>query len=206
MKKLVFLILVFIAGYIVCLNYNILPDKNNNSENTNIINNTLNDLQAKIDTYKQKEQEEKIRKIELQQLQDPEIINTNLANVGKLLVYEGTIQYSDIIREKNWYSNKELTLELLYKFGISIDLQNITVDKFIDETVVLNIPVNKLKIEYLELDSDNKAIDSDKSFLATQFTPEDIEIVLENAKDKTYDNINSNKDIFVNSLDSLKQI
>ena len=69
---------------------------------------------------------------------------------------------------------------------------------------MLNIPVNKLKIEYLELDSDNKAIDSDKSFLATQFTPEDIEIVLENAKDKTYDNINSNKDIFVNSLDSLK--
>ena len=100
MKKLVFLILVFIAGYIVCLNYNILPDKNNNSENTNIINNTLNDLQAKIDTYKQKEQEEKIRKIELQQLQDPEIINTNLANVGKLLVYEGTIQYSDIIRKR----------------------------------------------------------------------------------------------------------
>lgn len=47
MKKLVFLILVFIAGYIVCLNYNILPDKNNNSENTNIINNTLNDLRKR---------------------------------------------------------------------------------------------------------------------------------------------------------------
>jgi len=63
MKKLVFLLVIITGvyiGYNICLKFNTQQD-----ENTNIINNTLNDLQAQIDTYKQKEQEEKNKKIRI---------------------------------------------------------------------------------------------------------------------------------------------
>jgi hypothetical protein len=150
MKKLVFLILVFIAGYIVGLNYNILPDKNNNSENTNIINNTLNDLQAKIDTYEQKWQED--WQTDIVALKD----NSNID--GK--VNGGIFVTSGYIKESLYYYCMENTEQGKHMIKIPADKTYIIETNDIKPSVVkqINKYVDKRQYFWLLVTDEEKYI------------------------------------------------
>jgi len=199
-RKLViaFLLMMFAVGLYISYQ---------NNHKTNTVDSTqdtrLSELQTELDKYKQKEQNDKIRKLELLKLQKPEIILNRLEQVGKLIVYEGTYIYSECVRENNWYSNKDITLELKYNFGIGIDLGKITMDQFIDDKVVLNLPVKDIIVQYIELDNSSKIV-SNKTFLATQYKPEEVKLLLDDAHDKVKESINNNKNIFDAGIGSLK--
>lgn len=199
------ILILFIYGY-----HNYKAQSQQTTPQTQV-NNDLKDLQSEIDTlqaqvdkYKLKERDEQLRQIRLQQLQNPEIITNELNNVNKLIVYEGQITYQDYIKEGNWLANKSLSINLKYNFGIAIDLNTIEI-RFIETIPVLTIPKNELKLEYIELDTENSKIDGKRSFFSDQFIPEDVEGIIENAQKALENKIYNNKDIFDNGMVNLKE-
>jgi hypothetical protein len=192
-KLLIFILFIGIIGYCI-YQYQI---------NTNDIQVTK--LQSQLDKYKQAEQKEEIRKLELLAMQNPEIIQKELVNVGKLIVNEGNYTYQDTIEISKWYGHKELYIDLNYKYGIAIDLNTITIDKFVDKIVYITIPIGEIKLEYIELVNELSKIDGDKSGLVSQFTPQDINIIIENTNDKVRNTIEDNRSIYTDSLISLKE-
>jgi hypothetical protein len=205
MKKLVFIVLLLLVAFLSGIYYQF---KETHSAKTaeQCFNNNIDTLQKELDNYKKKEQEEKIRKIQLQALQNPEIIITKFKEIGKLKVYEGQWQYSDILREKNWYSSKEVDLKLLFNYGIAIDLQTVLQSniKITGENVIIKIPKKEVKLDYIELDTENTTVTSTKTWLASQYKPEDIRMIFNQARNKTREEIGSNKEVFNKSIDSLK--
>jgi hypothetical protein len=191
-KLLIFILFIAIIGYCFIQYQN----------NTNDIQVTK--LQSELDKYKQAEHEEEIQKLELLALQNPEIIQNEFNNVGKLIVNEGNYTYKDSIAISKWYGHKELYINLIYNYGIAIDLNTITIDKFVDKTVYITIPTNEIKLHYLELDNELSKIEGDKSLLISQFTPKDINIIIGNTNNVVRDTIEQDKDIYTDSLISLK--
>jgi DNA helicase-2/ATP-dependent DNA helicase PcrA len=59
--------------------------------------------------------------------------------------------------------------------------------KFIEDTVVIRIPRDKIGLEYVELNKENT--DSEKSFFAAQFKPEEITEIMMNAQNKVQQDI-----------------
>lgn len=205
MKK-IFIVILFVVGFIIGykgLNYT--NDKSPQTIDKNQLDNQIDTIQKELDTYKQKEQEEKLRKLKIQQLQNPEIINNEFIKVGELIVYKGNYTYKDIIREKNWYSKRELNIDFKFNFGMAFNIKNIIINKFIDDVVVLDINKNQIKIQYIELDIKESKIDSTKSILSSEFKPQDIGILAENTQKTVADTIHNNKSIYDTSLDSLKE-
>jgi hypothetical protein len=168
------------------------------------VDSKINELQDLIDKNKSDEQVEQIRKLKLQQLQNPEIINKELTKVGKLLVYQGTTEYSDIIKESNFWGSKTLDLHLYYNFGISIELQKIIVDRFYDKTVVLNIPKQELQLEYIEMDTTKSKVNGEKKWFNSNYKPDEVDMILVNAQEKTRNTIINDKDSFDTAADNLK--
>jgi len=164
----------------------------------------LDEAQSKLDKIKEQENAEKLRKLELEQLQNPEIINKELLSIGKLITYEGSSQYSDVIKESSWLGSKELDLQLTYNFGIAIDLTKITVEKFYDKTVVLQIPKSELMLDYIEVNTKDTKVIGSKQWFAKNYTPNETKLVLDNAQAKTKEKIESDKDIFNKAMDNLK--
>lgn len=174
--------------------------------NNNTVDDKLSNIQSELDKYKKKEQEDKVRKLELQQLQNPNIIIQKLNSTGKLLIYKGEITYNDLIKQSSFWGSKELNLNIKYNFGISYDLSNVKIDSFIDRKVVILIPKQELKLEYLELDNSNNdnKIEGSKTWFESNFTPDDVNMVLQQAREKTIEKINNDKSIYDQALVSLK--
>lgn len=174
---------------------------------TNDIDSTqkeINNLKDTVNKYRLKEQEEELRKIRLQQLQNPEIITNELSNISHLIVYRGQLTYNDFIKEGNWFANKSMTLNLVFNFGIAIDLKTILVSRFIEDIPVIKIPKNELKLEYVELDAKSSKINGEKTLLSNQFTPEDVKGIIGNAKDSVTNKITNDKSVYYNALINLK--
>jgi hypothetical protein len=208
MKKLFFIILITIAATWFVANYlNYVKEKNepptqDTIEQQFVDNN--DELQAELNKYKEKVQKEELRKIELKKLQNPEIINTELSKVGKLLIYQGKMQYSDIMVESKWWYKKELNLELHYNFGIAIEVYKIVVSRFIDKTVVLQIPVNEIRLEYIELNSDESKHNSERSWWASEYSPAEMDQIYEKAQSDMKYRVENDKGIYQEALVSLK--
>ena len=122
MKKIIFIIFLIIGIIIGYKGLTFTNDKLPQSIKENQVDKQINTIQKELDQYKQKEQEEKIRRLRIQQLQNPEIINKELTKVGELTVLKGTTTYSDVLKESNWYSSKELNIDFTFNYGISIDV------------------------------------------------------------------------------------
>lgn len=212
MRKLINLLLLtalvlFIISNIDIKNFNLQQTNANEQNNSNVIK----QLQKDVAEYKNAELEKKKREEELkQQLQNPEIIKDKFKKVGNLVVYEGVMDYKDIIKEDSLFASRKLDINLKYKFGISIDFSMINVGNYYGDTdmgqiVVIQIPKNKFKIEYVELDTKNSEFNSTKSWLAKQYKPEDIDFILKQSKEKVTMDIMNDKKIFDNSMVSLKE-
>jgi len=204
MKKIIFIIFLIIGIIIGYKGLTFTNDKLPQSIKENQVDKQINTIQKELDQYKQKEQEEKIRRLRIQQLQNPEIINKELAKTGELIIFTGITTYNDNIKESNWYSSKSLDINYVFNFGISIDLNDIKINKFIEDSVIIDIPSSRLHIQYVELDTSKSKLLSSKTVLSKQFTPEDINIINQNSQKDITNKINNSKDIFDQSLTSLK--
>ena len=202
------IIIILIFGY-----YDYKTDTSKTQSNTpqtqvindiNKLQSTIDNLQTQVNKYKLQEQDEQLRQIRLQQLQNPEVIMNELSTTNKLLVYEGKITYNDYIKEGNWLANKSLSISLKYNIGIAIDLNLIDI-RFVEATPILTIPKDGLKLEYIELDTENSKIDGDRSFFSSQFVPEDIQGVIELAQKTLENRVCNNKNLFDKSMIGLKE-
>jgi hypothetical protein len=155
--------------------------------------------------YKLKEQEEKAKRDKIEALQNPEIIEKELEKVGKLITYQGKIYYDDEVIHKGFFSSRKLSLKLLYKFGIAINLNNVIIDEFIDDTVVLRIPNDSLVLEYIQMIPEESYVNGEKSLLAKYFKPEEIKVLLDEAQNTTVDRVNNTDAIFEKAEESLRE-
>lgn len=155
--------------------------------------------------YKLKEQEEKEKQEKITALQNPEIIEKELSKVGKLITYEGKINYNNEIVHKGFLNSRKLTFKLTYKFGIAIDLNNVIIDDYIEDTVVLKIPRDGLVLEYIQMLPEESYVNGEKSWLAKYFKPEEVKVLLDEAQNTTVENINSTDEIFAKADESLRE-
>jgi hypothetical protein len=203
------IILPFILGGIGTLLKKDTNDKTTDSEKINHQVEKQNFDNSKTEEellkYKMKEQEEKAEKDRIEALQNPEIIEKELQKVGKLITYEGKIYYNDEVIHKTFLAQRKLTLKLLYKFGIAIDLNNITIEDYIEDTVVLKIPDNSLILEYIQYLPEESTINGEKSLLAKYFKPEEVKVILDEAQNTTIERINNTDAIFEKANESLRE-
>lgn len=167
------------------------------------VNNELSNLEKQLDKYKDEQNKEKMRQLELQTLQNPQLILNQFKNTGKLITYEGSLKYEDVIKEDSFWGSRELVLNLKYNVGIGIDLTTIQDISFNEKTVIIKIPKNELKIEYVELSNESK-INSKKKFFMGNYTPEDIKMILDNSQTKINEYINNHKEYYDTAFQSLK--
>lgn len=166
---------------------------------------TQAEAQKIIDETKKKEQEEKMRKLEIQALQNPDIVNEAMTKVGKLIVFESGVTYTDVIRETSFWGAKETTFDLKYNYGISYDFTKVKVDKFVEKTVYIKLSKNDLKIGYIEENNENSKIDGDATWFESEYSAEDINLARDNAKVKVREFIEGYQDAYIESMKSLKE-
>lgn len=195
--------MLFFAGLYIGSNAKDL-DLLNTKDNKEIYK-RLNSIQSELDKYKAKDTQEKVRELELKALQDPQIIIDQLHKVGKLIVYEGKASYEDIIIEKTFWTSRQLTIDLKYNFGVSMDLTNVNVISIAEKSVILDIPNNKLTLEYLELNPELSRVQSKKSLFAFHFMPEDVKYIFQNAYTITKNRIKATKGIQDVAYECLKE-
>lgn len=164
----------------------------------------MKELEEELRQKKEKEYEEELRRIKLEKLQNPEIINAEMESVGKLVVYKGKANYSNTFDESKFLRPKKISVNLQYKFGISMDLKNIVVSEFIEDVVVLKIHKDQLEIEYVELDEESIEVSEEVKLLAKEYTKEDLNKILTIGKSATLGRIQGNKDIHDKAIESLK--
>lgn len=103
MKKgyIVLILLLLLAfGFVYSLGKN-----NSNKTEPNTVDprdQKISELTDKLSELTEEKQNEELRKAELLALQDPEIIYGECKNVGKLITYENTATYSDVVTEKKF--------------------------------------------------------------------------------------------------------
>lgn len=161
-----------------------------------ISNSSYKALNNELKTHK-----EKIRELEIERLQNPEIIIDNFKKVGNLVIYEGEVKYKDIIKEKSFWGKKTLDLNLEYNFGMVYPLNKIEVIQIIDKLVVVKVPKEYLQIGYVELN--NTSFNSSKTWFTSNFKAEDVQIILDQSKEKVKQNIINNKNIYSETTNSL---
>jgi len=162
-------------------------------------------IEEELLVYKLKEQEEKAKQDKIEALQNPELIEKELTKVGKLITYEGKIFYDDSIIHKGFLNSRKLTLKLLYKFGIAINLNDIVIDEYIEDIVVLRIPRDGLVLEYIQMLPEESYVNGEKSLLAKYFKPKEVKVLLDEAYYTTQERINNTDAIFVKAEESLRE-
>jgi hypothetical protein len=169
---------------------------NNSKDNSTEINQRISAIQGELDKYKNQEQQEKVRELELQALQNPQVVIDQFKKVGKLITYEGKASYEDVIKEDTFWGSRQLTLDLKYNFGISMDLSKVEVINVSNRLVTLQIPKDKLLLEYLELNPELSKVKSKKTWFLSDFMPTEVKYILSNAYIITKNRIISTKGIF----------
>jgi hypothetical protein len=162
------------------------------------------DIQKQIEEQLRKEQEVKAENERLERLQNPELITSNLREVGILITYQGEVTYKDKIVQKGFLNKRELYINILYQFGIGINLNKIEVGKIVGDIVTINIPKVAMQVEYLKILPKETTINGTKSAFAKQFKPSEIEFVYETAQDTTLSKINNTPEIFDNAYENLE--
>jgi hypothetical protein len=191
--KFFFLLLLLVVAMSL---YLIHPDSPYNKEKeVESLKSKLNEY--KVDKYKADLEEEKIKA-----LIDPQIIIDKLESTGQLITYKGNVTYSNHIEESKFYGTRSLTYKFTYEFGIGMDLSHIKVEKIYGETVILSVPKSELKLVYLELKED--VMKSNNTWFASDFDPEIVNVVMQQANGRVREEVLNNSDVFESGLDSLK--
>jgi DNA-binding transcriptional regulator GbsR (MarR family) len=165
----------------------------------------VSNLTSELTLYRQKEQEERLRKLQLEALCDPKIVNRNLRTQGKVISYEGTSTYEEIVTRKAFINTVQLDVKLIYKFGIGVDWSQLKVSRFVGDIVIMSISHNSLALYYLELSANESKTSSSKKFLTKDFEPEFVADILKRAEEKTYEKVRHEKDHYDEAYSMLKQ-
>lgn len=170
----------------------------------------INELEKQVQEYKEKDIAEIERKEELKKIADPQIILEKLQSKGKIISYEGGVNYNNYVKEKTLLGNRELFLELKYKYGISMDLENIDIINIEDKgipygiQVDVRIPKQYLQLEYISLLANESSIDSDKTLFATKFESDVYQNFLQIAEDRVREEITANDKMWFEAHENLK--
>ena len=176
-----------------------------------IIPRNTKQLQKELQEYKDVEETEELRisKLEKDLGNTAEIISISLNKVGEFTVIKGEHSYSNCKIDKNFFSDKKLYIDFIYNYGISYDLSSI--DFEIEETDTIYktilrvyIPKDQLQIQYLLLNDEKSNINSKKSLLAIQYTPEEDHEIRRIIKSQVRKTVLEDKKIFSQAHESLK--
>lgn len=170
---------------------------------SNIPSAELNKDQDELLKYRQEDAARRLRQAELDKIQNPEIVVSQLHAKGKLIVYGGEVEHKDLLTQKSFWGDKNLNLNLKYKFGISYDLSEIKVVSIVEKNVIIKVDINRLCLEYLELINDSQ-VDGQSSLLVSDFKPDEVNMTLKNAYNKTTVTVNENREIFNQAFIELK--
>lgn len=186
MKELKTLIgLLIIIGFIYLLNDKISLNSNINKPNQN------------------KPQTEQVV-----ETPNPKILKKAFAKEGTLIVAKGEEEYLSTYREPKYWNLgfRELNMDLIYQYGLGIDMSKIDVLGFDNDgsTVIIQIPKNQIKLDYIKLDMDQSKINGDSSFAVKGFNPTEVKVQLTKSEDKVKDKLLKDKYIFEEGKDSLK--
>lgn len=164
-------------------------------QTTRVSQATINDAQRELD-----------RKKESKRLQDQIIIRDKINKIGILTTLEGTYKYNNKITDKGIFdlTIREMTLDFVYKFGMGINTEDIKATKVDGDTVYINIPKDKIKLQYIEINSESRIVDGKKMFLVSDFKPSDVEELLEESQYVVVGKINCDDKLFDEALVNLK--
>lgn len=165
----------------------------------------VNDLSIPKITHTEQIEQSRIEKLNL--LQTREYALNALKTVGRLNVLEGKYHYKNEIIDKGFMDLivRQMTLETEYRFGIGIDLEYVSVRSVFDRIIVLQIPKQKLELQYIELDIEKSRIVNDnKMILVSDFKPSEVEVLLEESQYNVAGKINENDKLFDEALVNLK--
>lgn len=212
--KLILLLTVLLGLLIFILSAkNIQP--NNQETVTNPTNKTITktELETNFDKFKAEEARQKSieeleklakEKVRLERLANPELVTSELTRVGKLITYEGKAKYEDKIIEKGFLNKRELFVDITYKFGMSIDLHEVKVVLIDGDKITISVPKDKVKLEYVSNIKEETLINGYKSRFAKQFTPEEVNYIINYAKGKTEEKLNAMDDLFFQAHENAK--
>lgn len=211
--KLIIILLIIIPLLITwnVIKHNIpLTEEAVTSEN---IDDTYNEeLQAQMDEYAKKQTEEEAKRLEaerkekerLQRLSNPKLIILELEKVSKLITYEGKVTFKNQFINKSFMAKKTIDLDITYNFGIGMNLNAIEVGDIVEDTVVIQIPKDQLVLMYLDNIPEQTIINHSRTMFAKQYKPEEVNMIINFAKEKTTEQLNSTEELFVKADESLK--
>jgi hypothetical protein len=215
-KPLIIFILLLIGIIIFLLQFNITPKKINSpytadNPTQNQIENTkeepkqnILDIQKQVEEQLRKEQAIKAEQERLTRLQNPELITSNLREVGILITFTGEKTYKDKIIQKGFLNARGLLVNLVYEFGIGMDLNKIYVEKIVGDKVTINIPKVALQVEYIKRLNKDSLISGTKSLFAKQFKPSEIDFIYEQSQEMVLTEVNGTPEYFDKAYESLK--
>lgn len=151
--------------------------------------------QKQLDDYqKQFDREAELKK----KMENPTIIRNKLNKVGKIISLDGQYKFWSKITDKGLLNLtlREMTMDFTYDFGMGCDLSYITIYKIEGKTVYIHIPSNRIQLLYIQLNQDSKITDGRKMFLVSQFSPSDVEILIEQSQTEVVNKIGKDKNLF----------
>jgi hypothetical protein len=160
----------------------------------------VEEKQLKVDA------QEKARLDHLKELQNPKLIEGKLRSAGSLTTLKGEMKYGSTITDTFLkIPIRGMTLDLKYNFGIGIDLEYVKVVSVLDKIVVLQIPKNRLQLQYIEMNyQESKIIGENKKFLVSQFKPSEVQGLLEQSQQFVVNSIGKDQKYFMLAMNNLK--
>lgn len=150
---------------------------------------------ADVDNEKIKKRQE-----ELKHLQNPQFIEQNLKQVGKLIIFESQYHYTDNPTEKGIFgiTLRQIHIDFLYRFGLGIDLEDVEVTQIVSGKIVyIKIPENKIKLQFIEMINDQSTLsDGKKFFLVKQFKPSETDMIINQCQQNVVNKIGFNQSYF----------
>jgi hypothetical protein len=131
------------------------------------------------------------------------IINEELSRVGILTLFEGTAVWKKRLETKTWYSYRGAYYELHYDFGLACSLENIGI-VYEDNIVYISINKGDIYLEKLELMNDESIMHSESSWLAKEYSAQEVNAVLTVANEQVTNHIAEQEKYFVEAYGSLK--
>lgn len=140
---------------------------------------TIDNLTTEIMKFREEEKAEELRRQQVATMQNPDIMTNAIASdEGLKLSFttgKGTANYYDIIPKSGWLGDAELEINLqyIYEFRMEFPVEDIKVEGFIDDCIILQIPKLKPELIVFELDEVNSNITEDSSWYSPEFSAED---------------------------------
>lgn len=129
------------------------------------------------------------------------MLSRELKQTGNLICYEGEYSYTYFDEESRWYGSKNISANLVYKFGLGIDFSTINIE--VDNNkVIVDIPRDKIKISYIELENKDSTLRYFNSIFMEKY---DINDIQRKCREAVENDILKEKAYFDEAVSSIKE-